>query len=109
MAVPVRPLPELQCTMITFSGSANIHAHTDVKRHDWRFSIKFTFEPLVRLFSDLEDVVEGGTVMIRPMILSHSVVEVLLLVVCRSLGRIDNPVLIGMLLIQVLGNLYRDK
>ena len=47
MAVPVRPLPELQWTIITFSGSA-------VKVEQFKHDIKIpTFKPVVALFDDL--------------------------------------------------------
>jgi len=75
MAVPVRPLPELQCTTMTFSGSSE------------RFSIldKLTFQPFPGGLCDLEKVNERGTVVVRPVELDHPAAEVAVFVVGGSL------------------------
>lgn len=76
IAVPVRPLPELQCTTITLFGSP----FTMLKI----FGV-LTFEPVVCKFGDPEQKDEGRSVVVRPVEVRHSVAEVLLLVVSGPL------------------------
>ena len=83
MAVPVRPLPELQWTIIIFSGSST---------REQSVSRGVTFEPLVAAGGHLEDEVERGTVVVRPVVVRDLAVEVLLLVVGGPLTSIDDPV-----------------
>ena len=77
IAVPVRPLPELQCTTSTWFGSP----FTKLKM----LMGMLTFEPIVCEFGDTEQEDEGRTVVVRPVEVRHSVAEVLLLVVGRPL------------------------
>jgi len=77
IAVPVRPLPELQCTTITLFGSP----FTMLKI----LLGVLTFEPVVCKFGDPEQEDEGRSVVVRPVEVRHSVAEVPLLVVSGPL------------------------
>ena len=70
MAVPVRPLPELQCTMITFSGSAATSKICKIETES------LTFEIVVALFGDLVQEGKGRAVVVGPVVISHTAAEV---------------------------------
>ena len=95
MAVPVRPLPELQCTTMTFSGSSE------------RFSIldKLTFQPFPGGLCDLEKVNERGTVVVRPVEVSNPATEVLLLIISGAFRSVKNPVIVSVLAVQEVRDL----
>ena len=84
IAVPVLPLPELQCTTIIFSGSA-INKVLNKEKQDRGVGAFITLDPLERLFGHIEQKVEGWAVMIRPVVLSGTAPEESLFVVGCSL------------------------
>ena len=79
-----------------FSGSAETTCITEGR---------LTFEPLVPLESDLENDVEGRTVVVRPVVVGAASAEVLLFVIGGSLRSVYDPVMVLMLFIKELGDL----
>jgi len=90
----VRPLPELQCTIITFSGWAKIFS-----------CFKLTFQPVVRLLDNSENKRKRWPVMVRPVVVGDPSSKVLGLVVCGSLRHIDDPISIAVCRFKELGDL----
>lgn len=89
IAVPVLPLPELQCTTIVFFGSS---ADANVKD-------QLTFEVLKRKLSDLKDIVEGRSVVIWPVPRLHPIPK-LGHVVGLAFTSVDDPIVFAMIFCQ---------
>lgn len=68
-----------------------------------------TLKPIKGLLCNLENKIERGTVMVRPMIVCYSAEEVFFFVVSGSFWRIDYPILVKMLVVQILGYLATKK
>ena len=105
MAVPVLPLPELQWTIMTFSGSA-ISKVVNVRLHLTLYLCKvLTFEPSVAFLGDLIKEGEWWSMVIRPMIVRDAAAKVLVCVVSGTLRRVNDVVFVAMLLVQELCDL----
>ena len=86
IAVPVRPFPELQWTMITFSGSAVYTNSTPWSDHHLVKVVSIlTLEPFVAFFSDLIQEGEGRPVMVRPMVVGHASAKISIAVIRGAL------------------------
>lgn len=100
IAVPVRPFPELQCTMNTFSGSAISKIRQGQRLVLCSEEAQLTFEPGVALSCDLIEEGEGRPVVVRPVVIGDSASKVASGIVSGTLRCINDVVLVSMFVIQ---------
>ena len=67
--------------------------------------LRVSFKPVVSLFCDFVEEIEGGSMVIRPVILGSSSPKVSFFVVGGSLRCVNDIVLVSVALIQKIGNL----
>lgn len=95
IAVPVRPLPELQWTTITCFGSSVFI----------RDKCQLTLEPFLRFLGDFKKVHEGWSMVIGPVELNHSAAEISVFIVRCALRHVDDHVVVSMSFVQESGDL----
>lgn len=76
--------------------------------HDY-YVLRVSFEPVVGLFCDFVEEVEGGSVMVWPVILGSSSPKVFFFVVGGSFRCVNDIVLVSVTLIQKIGNLLSQN
>jgi hypothetical protein len=103
IAVPVRPLPELQCTTTVFLLSA-IEAGFQTRK-----TLSLTFNVFIALFCDCENEVEGWAMMVWPVVLRAAIAKVPSFIVSSSFRYIDYPVSVSMPLIQKISYLNSES
>ena len=91
IAVPVLPLPELQCTTTT----CFYETKPTLKNSS------LTLNPHESLLAYLVDVIEGWTVVVWPIVGGDSSPEIALSIVCVSLRCIYYPVLIAVSFVKI--------
>lgn len=90
MAVPVRPLPWLQCIATTPFSTA---------KH--RFD--YTFEEVVGLGSDIEEGSDGRSLMIWPLVLQNFIIEQAVIVGSRT--NVDDEIVSFMILLEIISDI----